>query len=96
MANDQGKSGQQGGTPQHNPDQVSNDPIKPWDTGHQGGQMPEDKWENDPQRSGGGTQQGATGGHGSGSRAGTDVEQGMDSDPQLDDEEDSGMNKDDR
>lgn len=52
MANDQGKSGQQGGTPQHNPDQVSNDPNKAWEEGRQGGQMPDDKWENDPQRSG--------------------------------------------
>ncbi|WP_416465383.1 stress-induced protein [Pseudomonas sp. LFS044] len=118
MANDQGKGGQQGGMPQQNPDQVTNDPNQAWESGRQGGQggqsagkdnpqhtsepgqqggqTPDDKWANDPQRSGGAGQQGGMGGHGAGSRSDGDREQGMDPGTELDDEEDSGMNKDDR
>ncbi|MFJ2983390.1 MULTISPECIES: stress-induced protein [unclassified Pseudomonas] len=114
MANDQGKGGQQGGMPQQNPDQVTNDPNKAWESGRQGGaagrddpqhnsepgqqggQTPEDKWGNDTQRSGGAGQQGGMGGHGSGSRSDGEREAGMEPGTEVEDEEDSGMNKDDR
>lgn len=90
MANDQGKGGQQGtSNPQQTPEHVTNDP------GLKGGQMPDDQWKNDQQRSGGGAQRGATGGHGAGSKSEGEREQGMDT-PELDEDDDSGKSDENR
>lgn len=50
MANDQGKTGQQGGAPQTNPGNVPNDREKASQTGQQGGQSSGGNVSNDPQR----------------------------------------------
>ncbi|BBH46740.1 stress-induced protein [Pseudomonas sp. KU43P] len=90
MANDQGKGGQQGGNPQQTPEHVTNDP------GQKGGQMPDDQWKEDQQRSGGGAQRGATGGHGAGSKSDNEHEQGMDRQPELDEDDDAGKRDENR
>ena len=41
MANDQEKTGQQGGTTQNNPDGFENDPHRPSEPGQRGGQLSE-------------------------------------------------------
>ena len=48
MANDQEKTGQQGGTTQNNPDGFENDPHRPSEPDQRGGQMSES--ESDLQR----------------------------------------------
>jgi len=50
MANDQGKTGQQGGTTQTNPGNVPNDREKSSQAGQQGGQSSGANQTNDPQR----------------------------------------------
>ncbi|ELF6204265.1 stress-induced protein [Pseudomonas putida] len=50
MANDQDKTGQQGGTAQNNPGGFENDPQRPCEPGQRGGQMPGGQFDMDRQR----------------------------------------------
>lgn len=50
MANDQDKTGQQGGTAQNNPGNFANDHEKASEAGHKGGQASGGNFANDPQR----------------------------------------------
>ncbi|MDH4432215.1 general stress protein [Pseudomonas shirazica] len=66
MANDQDKSGQQGGTAQNNPGNFANDWEKASEAGHKVGQASGGNFANDPQRA---SEAGQKGGQMSGGRS---------------------------
>ncbi|AVD91501.1 stress-induced protein [Pseudomonas sp. SWI36] len=66
MANDQDKTGQQGGTAQNNPGNFANDHEKASEAGHKGGQASGGNFANDPQRA---SEAGQKGGQMSGGRS---------------------------
>ncbi|MCX2887706.1 stress-induced protein [Pseudomonas sp. LB-090624] len=107
MANDQGQSGQQGGTAQDNPGDFANEPDKASEAGQKGGQMSEggsgdqrtghgsgDNLPENDQRAGGTTQRGGQGGHSTGIKS--DREAGTEEATQAIQDEDSGMTEDNR
>lgn len=65
MANDQDKTGQQGGTAQNNPGNFANEREKASEAGHKGGQASGGNFANDPQRA---SEAGQKGGQMSGGR----------------------------
>lgn len=66
MANDQDKTGQQGGTAQNNPGNFANDREKASEAGQKGGQVSGGNFANDPQRA---SEAGQKGGQMSGGRS---------------------------
>lgn len=63
MANDQDKTGQQGGTTQNNPDGFENDAHRPAEPGQRGGQMSGGQFDMDKQYQSQGGGQGSSGSH---------------------------------
>lgn len=112
MANDQEKTGQQGGTTQNNPDGFENDPHRPSEPGQRGGQLSESESDlqrdlhQDGQDLGGGYQsdhQGAVGAAHRGAMGGHTTgpksdngESEIDEASQAVQDEDSGMTEDNR
>lgn len=111
MANEQDKSGQQGGTSQNAQGSRANDPGRTSEAGQKGGQTTggrpeerqqggqgswEDKQRGDLERASGANQQGAKGGHGADTQSDNRRPQDMEDNSQTVQDEDSGMTDDNR
>ena len=88
MANDQDKTGQQGGTAQNNPGNFANDPERASEAGQKGGQVSGGNFANDPQRA---SEAGQKGGQMSGGRS-EDGQTGQGSSGNLQEDDPQGAN----